>query len=121
MFDHVGIYVADLARSAAFYRAALAPLGYSVAYEDAFVVGLGPEGAPSLWLHAGSAAGARTHVALRAPSRAAVANFYAAAREAGGEDNGAPGLRPDYGATYYAAFVRDPDGHNVEAVFHGEA
>ena len=79
--------------------------------------GFGPKGEPALWLHANAGgAGPGAHVAFRAPNRAAVERFHALGLAAGGRDNGAPGLRPDYSATYYAAFLLDPDGHNVEAV-----
>jgi catechol 2,3-dioxygenase-like lactoylglutathione lyase family enzyme len=117
MFDHVGIKVADIEASKAFYAAALKPLGHVPGYADAGCAGFGPEGAPALWLYPAAApVGPGTHLALRAADRAAVDRFHQAALKAGGRDNGAPGLRPDYGPSYYAAFVLDPDGHNLEAV-----
>lgn len=130
MLDHVGITVADFARSRAFYEAALKPLGSAVvmamsaeetggAYEG---VGLGAGGKPSFWVsRPGAGAGVASgpiHLAFQAPDRAAVRTFHAAALAAGGRDNGGPGLRPDYHPNYYAAFVLDPDGNNVEAVTH---
>ena len=117
MYDHVGLKAADIAASAAFYAAALAPLGHVKSYEDAEGAGFGPRGAPALWLHRDAdGTGPRPHVAFAAATRAAVDAFHAAGLAAGGRDNGGPGLRVDYGANYYAAFLFDPDGTNVEAV-----
>ena len=117
MFDHVGIKVKDLKASAAFYAAVLAPLGHEAGYSDDSTVGLGPKDAPGLWLYrSDKPAGPGTHIAFRAPNREAVDRFHRAALKAGGRDNGPPGPRPDYSATYYAAFIIDPDGNNVEAV-----
>lgn len=114
MFDHIGLIIRNLDASRHFYTAALAPLGY---VPDASGTGFGPPGEPALWLYeAGRGSGGANHVAFKAPSRAAVDRFYQEALKAGGRDNGAPGVRADYGPTYYAAFVRDPDGNNVEAV-----
>jgi catechol 2,3-dioxygenase-like lactoylglutathione lyase family enzyme len=119
MLDHIQITVRNAATSKQFYAAALAPLGYSVQYDKAPVIGIGANGAkiPALWLSEGAAKGA-THVALIAPDRKSVDAFHKAAVAAGGRDNGPAGLRADYHATYYAAFVIDPDGNNVEAVCH---
>jgi catechol 2,3-dioxygenase-like lactoylglutathione lyase family enzyme len=117
MFDHVSMKVRDLSRSKKFYSGALAPLGYGVEYEDASTIGLGPKGAPALWLGVGEAK-SPVHIALTASNRAAVDAFYKAALAAGGRDNGASGLRPQYHQHYYGAFVLDPDGNNVEAVCH---
>jgi catechol 2,3-dioxygenase-like lactoylglutathione lyase family enzyme len=118
MLDHVGIEVSDLHRSKAFYSAALAPLGYSLAYEFEGGAGFGSaEGVPDFWLHAGDPK-TGTHVAFQTKERGAVHAFHEAGLAAGGRDNGPPGPRPHYGPTYYAAFVHDPDGHNVEAVCH---
>jgi catechol 2,3-dioxygenase-like lactoylglutathione lyase family enzyme len=114
MFDHIGLRVADLDASVRFYQAALAPLGFVLGSRDETSAGFGPPGEPALWLYRG--AGGAAHVALRAADRAAVARFHAAGLEAGGRDHGPPGLRADYGPTYYAAFLLDPDGHNLEAV-----
>lgn len=114
MYDHVGLRIAKLAASVRFYRAVLTPLGHVA---DASGTGFGPAGRPMLWLHEQADAGAHgVHLAFAADSRAAVDHFHRAGLEAGGRDNGAPGLRGDYGADYYAAFLIDPDGNNVEAV-----
>lgn len=125
MLDHVGATVSDLARSRAFYDAALAPLGIAVMMEVTPEqtggnghLGYGSQGRPYFWIgNAGPATGS-LHVALAAPNRRAVDSFYAAAMAAGGRDNGGPGLRPHYHPNYYGAFVLDPDGLNVEAVCH---
>lgn len=119
MLDHIQITVKNVAASKRFYASALAPLGLTVQYDQDPVVGIGSQEAriPALWLNQGDAQGT-AHVALAAPNRAAVDAFHRAALSAGGRDNGAPGLRPDYHATYYAAFVIDPDGNNLEAVCH---
>jgi catechol 2,3-dioxygenase-like lactoylglutathione lyase family enzyme len=117
MYDHIGLKVKDLDACVRFYQAALAPLGHVLCSRDESGAGLGPPGSAALWLYpGGSGRGSGAHVAFRAADRAAVDRFFAAAREAGGRDNGAPGLRADYAPTYYAAFVIDPDGNNVEAV-----
>ena len=118
MIDHIGIRVADLARSVLFCRQALAPLGYEVLMDFDFGVGLGRDGKPDLWLYPGAPGGVDTHVALAAQDRAAVDAFHAAALAAGARDTGAPRLRPEYHPNYYGAFVADPDGHNLEAVCH---
>jgi catechol 2,3-dioxygenase-like lactoylglutathione lyase family enzyme len=114
-FDHIGYNVADFPRSVAFYTAALAPLGHAVlgSGEGWAMIG-GPGG--KLWIGAFGPAPSGVHVAFAAESRAQVDAFHKAALAAGGRDNGAPGPRPNYGPTYYAAFVLDPDGHNIEAV-----
>lgn len=115
MYDHIGLKVKDLKASLAFYAAALAPLGHVTGPVDATSAGLGPRGAPALWLVEGEGRGT-AHVAFRAADQAAVERFHAAGLAAGGRDNGRAGPRPDYGPTYYAAFLIDPDGNNVEAV-----
>ncbi|MCE5232478.1 MAG: VOC family protein [Mizugakiibacter sp.] len=117
MYDHIGLKVKDLAASVHFYTAALAGLGFGLCTQGDGYAGFGPPGEPALWLYAAKAAkGSGMHVAFRASSREAVDRFHAAGLEAGGGDNGAPGVRSDYSPTYYAAFLLDPDGHNVEAV-----
>ena len=117
MYDHIGLKVKDLAASVRFYEAALAPLGHVVCLREETWAGIGPEGAPALWLYqANTAGGPGIHVALRAAERAAVDRFHAAGLRSGGRDHGAPGLRTDYSPDYYAAFLLDPDGNNVEAV-----
>lgn len=120
MFDHIGLRVARLDASVRFYESALAPLGYRCIASGEGYAGFGPADAPALWLHAAAPgkAGA-AHVALRAADRAAVDAFHRAALAAGARDNGAPGLRPDYAPDYYAAFVIDADGNNLEAVTFG--
>jgi catechol 2,3-dioxygenase-like lactoylglutathione lyase family enzyme len=117
VIDHLGIKVSDYARSKAFYGSALAPLGYSLLMEYGDVGGFGAKGKPDFWISAGQVS-APVHVALASPDRATVDAFHSAALAAGGSDNGAPGLRPQYHATYYGAFVLDPDGNNLEAVCH---
>ena len=123
MLDHIGLAVTDLARSRAFYEAALAPLGITVlevideneAGGTAVMMG---DSEPFFVFADNEQPGEGTHVAFRASSRAQVDGFYEAAMAAGGKDNGAPGIRAQYHPTYYAAFVFDPDGINVEAVCH---
>lgn len=120
MYDHIGLRVKDFEASVRFYETALAALGYVLCSRDDSGAGFGPPGEPALWLYpAQGSAGPRApgvHVALRARDRAAVDRFHAGGLEAGGRDQGRPGLRADYGPTYYAAFLLDPDGNNVEAV-----
>ena len=123
MIDHVSIKVKDVEQAKAFYEAALAPLGYARGIEYPGGMQLLVEGEPGdVWvapLPEGAEA-VPTHVALRAADAAAVDAFYEAALAAGGTDNGAPGPR-DYHPGYYAAFVYDPEGNNIEAVIHGWA
>ena len=117
MFDHLGLRTPRLDACIRFYEAALAPLGYQLASRDEQGAGLGPPGAPALWLYRAEGQPASSaHVAFIAPGRKSVERFHAAGLEAGGRDNGPPGLRADYGPKYYAAFLVDPDGNNVEAV-----
>jgi catechol 2,3-dioxygenase-like lactoylglutathione lyase family enzyme len=125
MIDHVGFPVSDFVKSKAFYDAALAPLGIKPIMEvtpemsgGGQFVGYG-DSRPFFWIGTGERIAENVHVAFAAPSRAVVEAFHAAALSAGGSDNGAPGLRPHYHPNYYGAFVRDPDGNNIEAVFHG--
>jgi len=122
MFDHLGLHVSDLAASARFYAAALGPLGYSSATSDAESVSFsGPPGAPALYLYRGkSAAVAGAHVAWLAKERSSVKQFHERGLAAGGKDNGAPGVRKEYAANYYAAFLIDPDGNNVEVICYSE-
>jgi len=126
MLDHVSIEVTDLSLARGFYDAALAPLGYARRFDHADSSGYGAPLKPPLkeqalpfWI--GQADGPVTgngHVCFAAPSRAAVDAFHRAALAAGGRDNGKPGLRPQYHASYYAAFIIDPDGNRIEAVRH---
>jgi catechol 2,3-dioxygenase-like lactoylglutathione lyase family enzyme len=121
MFDHVKFGVSDYAASKAFYLKALEPLGVAVVAEGAPTYGvelLGPGSKASLCLYQTKEKPAHLHVAFVAENRRQVEAFYRAALTAGGKDNGAPGLRPQYSANYYAAFVIDPDGHNIEVVCH---
>jgi catechol 2,3-dioxygenase-like lactoylglutathione lyase family enzyme len=124
MIDHIGFPVSDYERSKAFYAKALAPLGYVLVMEvdqaenDHRAAGFGRNGKPDLWIGGEGGLGAVLHLAIAADDRAAVDAFYRAAIAAGGADNGPPGLRPHYHPNYYAAFARDPDGHNLEAVCH---
>jgi catechol 2,3-dioxygenase-like lactoylglutathione lyase family enzyme len=124
MLDHVGIGVADYARSKVFYEAALAPLGYTLLLEfSGAAAGFGKDGGgrPAFFLEAhGDPARGRLHIAFSAESRELVDAFHAAALEAGGTDNGAPGIRW-YHDDYYGGYVLDPDGNNVEAVCHKPA
>lgn len=121
MLGHLSFGVEDLDRAARFYDLAMEPLGWVRVWSTPKGVGYGPPGGGdklALFPRPGQvqAQGAGFHLAFDAPSRAAVDAFHAAALSAGGTDAGAPGLRPHYGATYYAAFVLDPDGHKLEAV-----
>lgn len=120
MFDHVSVIVSDFARSKAFYLAALAHAGHSrlVEQPSALAAGFCHADGSDFWISQGSATRPAIHIAFRVPSRAAVDAFHEAAIAAGGRDNGAPGLRPQYHPSYYGAFVLDPDGHNIEAVCH---
>lgn len=122
MIDHFSMPVSDYEASKAFYAAAFKPLGWTMLMEatpeqsedKVWACGFGAD-EPIFWIFGGRV-GDTTHVAVRADSRDKVHAFHAAALAAGARDNGAPGPRPQYGPTYYAAFVHDPDGHNVEAV-----
>lgn len=119
MLDHVSIGVRDIPAAKRFYEAALSPLGYSCLASGDEYAGFGAKN-PGFWLNSTAhpvPADMRSglHFCFTAPSRAAVDAFHAAALTAGGSDNGAPGLRPDYGPTYYAAFAIDPDGYRIEA------
>lgn len=118
MIDHVTIYVRDVARARAQYAAALEPIGYEVLRELPGAVGLGARGKPDLWLALDGGKGRPQHVAVVAGSRAEVDAFHAAALAVGLLDNGKPGLREQYHAAYYGAFVTDENGHNLEAVCH---
>lgn len=128
MIDHLSIAVSDYSKSKAFYLAALAPTGHSRLVElPPGADGLGPAAGfchadgSDLWIAPGQPIRPRIHLAFRVPTRAAVDSFYQAAIEAGGRDNGPPGLRPHYHPHYYGAYVLDPDGNNIEAVCHEPA
>lgn len=125
MIDHTGIHVAQLERSRRFYEIVLSPLGYGVRLALKDAVGFGPL-QPSLaddpggdfWIAQATPFTPRSHIAFRAISEGQVDAFHQAALAAGARDNGAPGLRPQYHRRCYAAFVLDPDGYNIEAVYH---
>lgn len=127
MLDHIGIKVADFERAKTFYDAALEPLGAKLLmvvpeeYTNGAKVGGYGLDRPVYWLHETGSSGEAKHVAFTAQSREEVDAFYKAALAAGGRDNGAPGLRPEYHPDYYGAFVFDPDGNNIEAVCHKPA
>ena len=118
MFDHVVFGVSDYAASKAFFLKALEPLGVAVVLEGPLGIELSTNGKSSLCLFQTEEKPAHLHLAFTAENRQQVESFYRAALEAGGKDNGAPGLRPHYHANYYAAFVIGPDGHNIEVVCH---
>ena len=126
MIDHTGLQVSNPSKSRSFYTHALAPLGYKVITEvpteftgGSIVLGYGVPPKADFWIQEEKPTH-RTHIAFRAESRKQVDDFFKAAIAAGGKDNGKPGIRPHYHENYYAAFVLDPDGHNIEAVFHGK-
>ncbi|GAB5389333.1 MAG: VOC family protein [Alphaproteobacteria bacterium] len=123
MFDHISIGVTDLGRAICFYKACLAPLGWEMVTDlrphGEPVVAFGRNGAPALWLAEesdGPVTAIGTHVAFPAPDHDAVDEFHTAGLQQGGTCNGPPGIRDRYDPTYYAAFLKDPDGHHVEAV-----
>jgi len=126
MIDHVGFAVADAERSRRFYEQALAPLGISLIMTvtpeqteaGGTAHGFGADDKPFFWIGDNERVGEGMHVAFAVDARAKVDAFYKAALAAGGRDNGAPGLRPHYHPNYYAAFIFDPDGNNIEAVSH---
>lgn len=129
MIDHIGLAVSDLTRARTFYEGALAPLGITLQMEvteemtggHGAHLGFGVPDNPLFWIGSSRTPSTGVHVAFAAKDSAMVDAFYAAALAAGGRDNGAPGLRPEYHPGYYGAFVLDPDGNNIEAVFHGAA
>lgn len=124
MIDHTGYNVSDLERSKAFYARALEPLGYRIGLELDGAVGFagpaagGDDPGGDFWIGQGQPQTPRVHMAFRAANEQEVKAFHRAALEAGGADNGGPGERPHYHPGYYAAFVLDPDGYNIEAVVH---
>lgn len=123
MFDHVSLGVRDIARAGRFYDAALAPLGMTRKYDSEGSLGYGRD-AIGLWIGAAERPvpadpQSGLHFCFAAPTRASVDAFHAAALKSGGSDNGKPGLRKDYGDSYYAAFVIDPDGYRLEAYCGG--
>jgi catechol 2,3-dioxygenase-like lactoylglutathione lyase family enzyme len=118
MLDHIGLIVHDYQRSKVFYQGALAPLGYELVMEMGDWAGFGWGGKPQLLIKGGSSTAPAVHIAFSAEDRETVRAFYDAALQAGGKDNGAPGLRPEYHDNYFSAYVLDPDGHNIEVVCH---
>lgn len=118
MLDHIGIDVQDFEKSKAFYKAALAPLGYELIMEFEGWAGFGADKAIDFCLQSGKQITPGIHVAFRSDNQTKVRAFYDAALNAGGKDNGAPGIREHYHPNYYGAFVIDPDGHNIEVVCH---
>lgn len=125
MIDHTGVGVRDFEKSKKFYQQALAPLGYTLILEfgpeitgSVSVAGFGEPPKTDFWINEGQPQKPHVHVAFRAKTRKQVDEFYRAALDAGGKDNGAPGPRAHYHPDYYGAFVLDLDGHNIEAVCH---
>jgi catechol 2,3-dioxygenase-like lactoylglutathione lyase family enzyme len=122
--DHLGLQVTDFGVAKAFYQAALGTLGIQLLAEYEVDgkrhAGFGRDGGPTFWITSGKRTRGDAHVAFAARSRSEVSAFYTVALATGGRDNGSPGLRAHYHPDYYAAFVLDPDGHNIEAVFVGK-
>jgi catechol 2,3-dioxygenase-like lactoylglutathione lyase family enzyme len=114
--DHVSVPVRDLKRARKFYEKALGAIGMKVNLDVPTALGMGSQNQKIFWLARDLKATGHGHYALRVASRAAVKAFYDAAIKAGGKDNGAPGVRPKYGKNYYAAFVKDNEGNNIEIV-----
>jgi catechol 2,3-dioxygenase-like lactoylglutathione lyase family enzyme len=125
VIDHIGFAVKDFAASKSFYQRALMPLGVVLIMEVTAEqtgsyagAGFGKAGKAYFWIGSGEVPKGGMHIALNAPTRASVREFYKQALAAGAKDNGPPGLRPHYHENYYGAFVIDPNGHNLEAVCH---
>jgi len=118
ILDHIGYNVRDFAVSKVFYVQALAPLGIVILAQGEGWAMMGRDGKPQFWFGALGAPQTGVHLAFAAADREQVRRFHAAALAAGGKDNGAAGLRPLYHANYYGAFAIDPDGNNIEAVYH---
>lgn len=118
VFDHIGFNVSDLAGAKAFLLQALQPLGIGLTAEGPGWAMIGRQGEGQFWFGSFGGSPGPIHIAFSATSREQVRQFHTAALAAGGKDNGAPGLRPNYHANYYGAFVIGPDGHNIEAVCH---
>lgn len=125
MIDHTGVIVSNFERSKEFYRSALAAIGYELIAEfpasitgHTDVAGFGEAGKPDFWISKGTPNNPPVHIAFRVNNRETVDDFYRKALEAGGRDNGKPGIRAHYHPDYYGAFLLDPDGHNIEAVCH---
>ncbi|GAB2893844.1 VOC family protein [Microbulbifer echini] len=118
MLDHIRIPVENFARSRDFYRQALASIGYELVMEFDQSAGFGWADKPEFWISEGGQSSAQLHIAFRAEEREVVRNFYRVALEAGATDNGVPGIYEQYHPDYYAAYVLDPDGNNLEVVCH---
>ena len=118
MIEHISLPVRDFKKAKKFYLAALQPLGYRVTMEFPGAAGFMEGGHTSFWI-VKHGRGARLHIAFLAKSKKMVQSFHAAALKAGARDNGKPGFRLDYGPDYYAAFVLDPEGNNIEAAYFG--
>lgn len=118
IIDHIGLSISDSKRSNDFYTKALAPLGIEKVKGYEGWSGFGKGGKPEFWFGEAPEVQKPMHIAFTAENREQVRRFYEAALAAGGKDNGGPGVRPEYHANYYGAFVIDPDGHNIEAVCH---
>ncbi|HEY0250968.1 MAG TPA: VOC family protein [Kofleriaceae bacterium] len=120
MIDHTGIRCADLDKSVEYFKKALAPIGYELIkrLDEYKTAGFGEKGKADFWVNAVGKPAEPGHIAFRVGGREQVRKFYAAAIAAGGTDNGGPGERPHYHENYYAAFVLDPDGNNIEVVCH---
>lgn len=122
MIDHFTFRVSNIEATARFYSAALSPLGYSMSFDQTFddhvrVIGFGKDGKTNTFFAAEAPTSGPAHIAYKAQSRREVDEFHKLALDAGGKDNGAPGMRPEYHENYYGAFVFDPDGNNIEVVF----
>ncbi len=121
MIDHITIRVKNIDTVVAFYSEALKPLGYSLDFDKNFdsvrVVGFGKNGKIDTWFTTDTPCSGPLHIAWKAESRKEVDDFYGAGIKAGGKDNGVPGIRPEYHENYYGAFLIDPEGNNIEAVF----
>ncbi len=122
MIDHISLHVTDLEKTKKFYTETLAPLGYTLTSEhpEWNLIAYGIDGKSDLWI-VGDGASKSQHIAYAAADKETVQKCYDAGLAAGGTDNGAPGYRKEYSPGYYAAFVHDPDGHNIEVVFHDPA
>jgi len=119
VLDHIGFNVSDFAKNKDFFVKALQPLGIGIVSEGPGWAMIGKDRKGQFWFGSFGNSPGPIHIAFAAQSREQVRMFHAAALAAGGKDNGAPGLRPNYHPNYYGAFVIGPDGHNIEAVFHG--
>ncbi|MCO1334137.1 VOC family protein [Microbulbifer sp. OS29] len=118
MLDHIRIHVHNYERSRGFYQQALMPLGYGLVMEFDDWAGFGWADKPELWIRGGTSTTPQLHIAFRAEERQVVRDFYRLALEAGGKEDGPPGVYEQFHPDYYAAIVLDPDGHKLEVVCH---